>query len=100
MEDVTVNDQINGGTVTVGTPTVTDAEAGATYSLTSDIATYFDSTGATEDMLILDSSTGTMTWHGDLYGNGTTDFVVTITITNPDGGNGSDTFILSVRDSG
>lgn len=89
MADQTVFD--GGGNVdrNVGTPTVTNVVAGAIYTLTSNP---FGS------MLTINSSTGQMTWNGDLFGDQTE--TITIRVTNPDTGTASSSFSLSVVDNG
>ena len=90
MATQTIGDGRGGFDINVGNPTVTNVVAGATYTLTSNP---FGS------MLTINSSTGQMTWHGDLFGNGTTTETITIRVTNPDTGTASSSFSLSVFDN-
>ena len=68
-------------------PSVTGVNGGAVYSITS---------GATG--LSINSSTGVMTYNGDVIGNQI--YNITIKVTNTDGGNSSTTFTLTVVDNG
>jgi hypothetical protein len=85
MANQTVNDEGGGSTQIVGTPTVTNVVAGATYTLTSNP---FGS------MLTINSSTGQMTWNGDLFGDQTE--TITVKVTNPDTGTDTTSFSLTV----
>ena len=89
MANTSVQDDGGGNSNTVGTPTVSNVEAGAVYEIVSD---------PTSGMLTINSSTGAMTWDGDLFAN--TDFSITIKVTNTDTGTQSTTFTLSVEDNG
>lgn len=91
MANQNINDGGGGFDENVGTPTVTNVVTGATYTLT---ANPFGS------MLAINSSTGQMTWHGDLFGNGITTETITIKVTNPDTGTANTSFSLSVVDNG
>jgi hypothetical protein len=88
MADQTVNDNGGGASTDLPAPTVTNVQNGAVYSIVND---------PTSGMLTIDSSTGTMTWNGDLFAD--TDFSITIKVVNPDGGNSSTTFTLTVIDN-
>jgi hypothetical protein len=85
MTDQTRTDDGGNEDLVVGTPTVTNVQSGAVYSIVND---------PTSGMLTIDSSTGTMTWYGDLFAD--TDFSITIKVVNPDGGTSSTTFTLTV----
>jgi len=89
MANQNVNDEGGGSTQIVGTPTVTNVVAGATYTLTS------NPFGV---MLTINSSTGQMSWNGDLFGNQTE--TITVKVTNPDTGTASASFSLTVVDNG
>jgi hypothetical protein len=88
MADQTVLD--NGGAISTDLPavTVTGVEAGAVYSLVAD---------PTAGKLTINSTTGVMTWNGDVNGNQV--YSITVKITNPDGGNASVTFTLNVTNN-
>ena len=89
MADQSVND--NGGAVPTDlpAPSVSGVTAGAVYSIVGD---------TTSGKLTINSSTGVMTWNGDVGTN--TDYSITIKVTNTDGGNSSTTFTLTVVDNG
>lgn len=92
IADITIDDDGGWSVRTVTTPTVSGVEAGAVYALVSDL---------TSGMLTINSSTGAMTWYGDVVASGPGSFVtfiVTVKVTNSDGGTATTTFNLSVED--
>jgi len=88
MADTFVNDG-GGGDRPPFSPTVTNVASGAVYSIVSD---------PTSGMLTINSSTGAMTWNGNLFSD--TPFNITIKVVNPDGGTQSTTFTLTVVNNG
>ena len=89
MASQTVND--NGGAISTAlpAPTVTGVVAGAVYSIVSD---------PTGGMLTIDSSTGAMSWFGNLFSD--TTYSIDIKVTNTDGGTATATFSLTVINNG
>ncbi len=83
LANQSVNDNGGGLATNLPAPSVTNVKTGAVYSIV---------TGTTG--LTINSSTGVMTYNTDL--NSTTNFNITIKVTNPDGGNSSTTFTLTV----
>jgi len=86
LADQSVNDNGGGLATNLPAPTVNNVDAGAVYSIV---------TGTTG--LTINSSTGVMTYDNDVNGN--QNFSITIKVTNPDGGNSSTTFTLTVLDN-
>jgi len=89
MANQTVNDDGGGFANPVGTPIVTGVNAGAVYSLTA------NPYGAN---LTINSSTGAMTWQGDLFSDTTE--TIGVKVLNTDGGTDTTTFSLTVIDNG
>lgn len=87
MADQVVSDN-GGGARPSFSPTVTNIDAGAVYSIIGD---------PTGGMLTIDANTGAMTWDGNLFAN--TDYSITIKVQNPDGGSATTTFTLTVNDT-
>jgi hypothetical protein len=88
MANQTVYDN-GGASAIIGTPTVTNVVTGAIYTFTSNP---FGS------MLTINSSTGQMTWYGDLFGDQTE--TITVKVTNPDTGTANASFSLTVINNG
>ncbi len=88
MANTSVNDE-GGGAQPPFSPTISNVDAGAVYSIVGD---------PTGGKLTINASTGAMTWNGDL--GSTTNYNMTIKVVNPDNTNASTTFVLTVNDNG
>lgn len=89
LANQTVNDNGALASTDLPTPTVTNVNAGAAYSIVAD---------PTGGKITINAATGVATWNGDLFAN--TDYSITIKVLNTDGGTSSTTFTLTVINNG
>lgn len=87
MNDQIVNDNA-GFAMSLPAPTVTGDEIGAVYSIVGN---------PNSGMISINSSTGVITWEGDL--DNPSDYTINIKITNTDGGSDTTSFNLHINDN-